>query len=126
MWRPTPLDQVSEGGTRRSGLQEQPLLWNEVAACLQHTRSYKANGLSMELSWQNAYLAMTKTRVQSPALYKQGVRACACNPSSWSLVATGKEIQGHPQLLSGFEVSLRHTRPCLKKGKIPSAWKATA
>lgn len=52
----------------------------------------------------------------SPALYKQGVVANACNPSTLEVHVRGSGVRGH-QLHREFKTSLCYGRPCLKIDK---------
>lgn len=42
---------------------------------------------------------------------------CDCQLSPEAVEAGGSDVQHHPQLLSEFEASLGHAKPCLWEGK---------
>lgn len=53
-----------------------------------------------------------------PALYKPGVVAPSCHPSTPEVETGRSGVLGHSQMHSELEVSLTYVRPCLKENQI--------
>lgn len=79
-------------------------------------------GLGMYVSWQNTYIHKTLDPISIiKDKTKQNMVVHACNSNIQEVEAGKTGIQGHPQLLSEFETSLRYRRPCVSlpaKGNI--------